>query len=502
MSDLADLQAEILREAPRRVGGVGAQTVQDALVIDTVEGDRIAGATVGSAEAALAWLREQALVKTEDGVEYPMEAYALILAEDDPDAWDLRMWEGGKVSRRMIDRAAAHLSPGGYNGNKTMFLEGSGAEDMVKYKLRSAYQELGVSESDMSRWVKDNFTRELLLEFTPLTEASVSDKGEAAVVVIKPGFNSSRSRYYPADMLKRDHLKFNNVKMYADHPTEAQDQERPERSVKDWVANLVNVRMGEEGAVIGDAIITAPWFKEKLGILRDKQLLSEMGVSINAIGKASIAKVEGVKTALVDGITRARSVDFVTEAGAKGGVLLYENSQAVDVDFITVDVLRERRPDLVDLIEADSTANKKREDKMSEMLEAQVKTLTEEKAAALQERDEAMAQVKTAEDEKAKAEAKAVIEAAITEATLPDPSKARLRAQFAEATSADGVAEAVKAEQDYVAELGDLGKVKNMGESKRVGEDNTEELAKLRESTKRAFPEWTEPQLDKYLEGR
>ena len=139
---------------------------------------------------------------------------------------------------------------------------------------------------------------------------------------------------------------------------------------------------------------------------------------------------------------------------------------------------------------------------MPEVFEAQVKTLTEEKATALKERDEAQAQIKTAEDEKAKAEAKAVIEAAITEATLPDPSKARLRAQFAEATSAEGVAEAVKSEQDYIAELGGLGKVTGMGESKAKGEDNTEELDKLRESTKRAFPEWTEAQVEKYLIGR
>ncbi|GAH16102.1 unnamed protein product, partial [marine sediment metagenome] len=41
----------------------------------------------------------------------------------------------------------------------------------------------------------------------PLTEATF-DKGRATVIIIKAGFNTDKSRYYPADMLKRDYRVF------------------------------------------------------------------------------------------------------------------------------------------------------------------------------------------------------------------------------------------------------------------------------------------------------
>ncbi|GAH40724.1 unnamed protein product, partial [marine sediment metagenome] len=76
-----------------------------------------------------------------------------------------------------------------------------------------------------------------ILNFTPLTEAKF-DKGRATVIVIKAGFNATEDRYYPAEMLKRDYKVFEGQKMYADHPTEQEDKDLPERSIKNtsWVA--------------------------------------------------------------------------------------------------------------------------------------------------------------------------------------------------------------------------------------------------------------------------
>ena len=50
-------------------------------------------------------------------------------------------------------------------------------------------------------------------------------------------------------MLKRDYKIFEGQKMYADHPTEAEDKARPERSIRDWVATLSEVTCDENGVV-------------------------------------------------------------------------------------------------------------------------------------------------------------------------------------------------------------------------------------------------------------
>ena len=158
---------------------------------------------------------ESALHKTEDGVEYPREAYAFV-PDDNPETWDLRMWEVDTPSKKQLDRCSAYLSPGGYNGDRIIIDESDLPE--IQQRIRQGYSDIGMSE--VPRWVKGDEVRELLTEYISLTEASVTAKGEADIVVIKPGFNTSKTRYYPADMLKRDYHVFEGVKMYADHQTE------------------------------------------------------------------------------------------------------------------------------------------------------------------------------------------------------------------------------------------------------------------------------------------
>lgn len=163
-----------------------------------------------------------------------------------------------------------------------------------------------------------------------MTEAKF-DKGRATVVVIKAGFNATKDRYYPAEMLQRDFKIFEGQKMYADHPTETEERERPERSIREWVATLKDVTCDESGTVTGVADIIESWLMQKLASLRDKQMLSEMGISINAVGTASKAKVDGTDTLVIEKLERANSVDFVTEPGAGGQVTLYESEDRKSV---------------------------------------------------------------------------------------------------------------------------------------------------------------------------
>jgi len=422
-------------------------------------------------------------MRTEDGVKFPSSAFAYVADADKPSGWKLRIWEDleRKVTRAQLGRVAASLSPGGYKGQKVAIA----AADLsaVKRKIRAEYRKLGVEEDDIPKWVKESETRELLQNFEPLTEAKF-DKGRATVTVIKAGFNATGDRYYPAEVLKRDFAIFEGQKMYADHPTEQEDKDRPERSIKDWVATLTEVACDDSGTVTGVAEILESWLMQKLASLRDKQMLAEMGISINAVGSASKSKVEGKETMVIEKLVAARSVDFVTEPGAGGVVTFYEADRSRDVDLIELSALKERRPDLVKAIEAGIRSQIQMEVKHKMELEERITDLEGQIGTLTIERDDLKIKAEEAVREKAKAEAQATIKEAVDKAELPQAAKERLTERFKDAETADGIAEAIQSEVDYIARLSEAGKVKGFGGSK----PNTEkDKAALKESFKQGY---------------
>jgi len=186
---------------------------------------------VKAVNKAMISLKETALAKIEDGVKYPAEAYAYASDKTNPSAWQLRLREGDKVTRKQLDRAAAFLSPGGFGGKHVDIpLE---EVSTVKRTIRNEYKRLGVADEDISKWVKEAEMRSPIFEYTPLTESVIAGMGKAKAIILKAGFNSSKERYYPAETLKRDFKVFEGSKMFSDHPTEADDKARPERSIKD-----------------------------------------------------------------------------------------------------------------------------------------------------------------------------------------------------------------------------------------------------------------------------
>jgi cation transport regulator len=228
MESLQTKYSDIIQEVGRRNASLDSSRIkkivelcQELLSSEDPDEKKIKSVSK-EADSTLKWLIEQRLVKTEDGVKYPVSAYALVADAEKPESWKLRMWEdlNKKITKTQLNKLAAALSPGGKEKVPAKELSA------VKRKIRTAYRTLNVSEEDIPRWVKEVETRERLLTYTPLTEAKF-DKGRATVIVIKPGFNASEDRYYPAEMLKRDFKVFEGQKMYADHPTEAEDKARP-----------------------------------------------------------------------------------------------------------------------------------------------------------------------------------------------------------------------------------------------------------------------------------
>jgi hypothetical protein len=286
----------------------------------------------------------------------------------------------------------------------------------------------------------------------PLQESAYdAASGKLKITIIKPGLNKSKARFYPAETLKRDFHVFEGAKMFADHQSDKEAKDKPEGSVNNWVASLKNVHAESDGTLAGDAFVIDPPFKAKLDALNKQGLLHEMGVSIRAIGEASEQEREGVTTNVVESLIAARSVDFVTYAGAGGQIEAMESAtqdNLNDVDLVTEAVLRQRRPDLISLVEkhAQEITMKSVEQQLQES-QAQVATLTTANKDLTTKFEEAQ---KTA----AKATVSAEITKLLSESKLPAISQDRVRKQFAEATEVKGIAEAIKEEQDYVKQLG------------------------------------------------
>jgi hypothetical protein len=312
--------------------------------------------------------------------------------------------------------------------------------------------------------------RELVAESHQFSEAYDTKTGSLTVTVIKPGFNKAKSRFYPAEMLKRDSHIFEGAKMFADHQTDSEQKSRPEGSVNNWVANIKKVWSESDGTVKAQAVVIDPVFKTKLETLNENKMLSEMGISIRAIGEGYKAKVEGTETQYVESLIAARSVDFVTFAGAGGQVDAMESANNEnDVDLMSEADLRKRRPDLISVIES---TNKELKTNMK-TLEQQLQEATTALAAEKTRADAAEAKIQESEKAARKATTASEIKKMISESKLPEPAQKKLEKQFAEAEKIDGVKEAIDAEVEYLKAVAPEAKVTNNGNKDNVQESDT-----------------------------
>lgn len=148
---------------------------------------------------------------------------------------------------------------------------------------------------------------------------SFGDKGEITFTVIKPGW-SKNNNYYSGEMLKKSANIFEGAKMFMNHATDKESAARPEGDLRDWVANITKVWSESDGTLRANAKVIDPQFKEKLSLLGESKMLNSMGVSIRALAQTDKGVAEGRKGKIVESLLAARSVDFVTFAGAGGQV--------------------------------------------------------------------------------------------------------------------------------------------------------------------------------------
>lgn len=188
-------------------------------------------------------------------------------------------------------------------------------------------------------------------------------------ILIQEGLGNLRDGYYYTKEALANAVGngiFEGKKIFADHPSTSEEQDRPERSVRDIVGHFENVKLEEnedgQSMITADAV-TLPdeAFNWARALMRHAVDFSKkypdkdfVGLSINASGKAepmeankflSEAQVpegskqklaqaiqEGLQTVrVVSALDSAVSCDLVTEAGAGGKVIQFlEGDKSMD----------------------------------------------------------------------------------------------------------------------------------------------------------------------------
>lgn len=165
---------------------------------------------------------------------------------------------------------------------------------------------------------------DLTSDIIPLIETDLKEASTRRVKLIAPGKGSSG--FYPAAVLKRDgpNIFKKGLKMYWDHQTADEEKNRPEGSLDRLAAVLESNAEWQDDGLYAKVKVYDHY------ATRLKELAPDIGVSIRATGKARMQQIDGINTPVVEAITRAKSVDFVTTPGAGGKVLeLFEAAKTV-----------------------------------------------------------------------------------------------------------------------------------------------------------------------------
>ena len=194
------------------------------------------------------------------------------------------------------------------------------------------------------------------------------DKGDYHIRVIEAGANKKKRRIFPNSTIENAKLEmYADKKMYLNHDREA-EKSGDVRKVEDWVGIVKTpwlVKSAEAGAGGVSAIdaIAHVFPNARDGFaqnMRDLDYRRALGTSQVYHYKGYYAEEQATRQVweVIDQMTAIDSVDFVTEAGARGRGMESESKEGADapkenaVDFktLTVEQLREARPDLIQSI--------------------------------------------------------------------------------------------------------------------------------------------------------
>lgn len=251
------------------------------------------------------------------------------------------------------------------------------------------------------------------------SEASSLGDGKYRIRIIVPGQGSSG--IYTAENLAESAPLFKaGTEMFIDHPTETEEWERPERSIRDYAGVfLEDATVGEDGALYTVCKV----FSGVNELIKDKW--EHIGVSINAWCADPISE-----NGIVPPIAGVRSVDFVTTPGAGGAI---------------IDLLESNRNDNY---VKEAGMDKEIESKFDELKAFLIEALSSKLEAAVATIQEAKAEEPT---EEASVDVDSVLEAGrkIAESGLPEAAIVRVREAVKAGADVDS---ALESERAYLKE--------------------------------------------------
>lgn len=142
--------------------------------------------------------------------------------------------------------------------------------------------------------------------------------GRALIQLISPGWGSSG--YYSAEVLKaaaKAGVFPAGLHQYADHPSVSEEYDRPERSIRDLAAVLLeDARWDDELAAL---VAEAQIFSTFTPVIAE--MADAIGVSIRCTADVKQGEAEGRRGTIITELVEGVSCDFVTHAGRGGRIL-------------------------------------------------------------------------------------------------------------------------------------------------------------------------------------
>lgn len=188
--------------------------------------------------------------------------------------------------------------------------------------------------------------------FVPLREAagaSIDEQARTArVQIITEGLGNLKDRnFYTPSAIESSVQAFEGKQFYLDHPSQSEEEDRPERSVRDLAGFFSDCKAGstedaDTGEKLAACFATLHFADSDPGRLAFDQVKTALdyqkrypqskdvyaGISINAGGVSHPGTIEGMQVNMVTKIAEAFSADIVTKP-ARGGKFLAQTRESV-----------------------------------------------------------------------------------------------------------------------------------------------------------------------------
>lgn len=207
-----------------------------------------------------------------------------------------------------------------------------------------------------------------LIEAHAVAPMEQTETGKAWKLKIIEGDVQGSSAYYPKEVLEaQSDIVAPNTRIYLDHPSLTESEDRPERSARDIIGYFRTGSTYENGSLVAEA----EFFSEWQTWVKERAQVGVIGMSIR--GSGQVEESDGVPT--LKRFDRIMSVDLVSEAGARGGFEEILESKRADAQKVEVSELDKELKEALDAQVADVKAMTESASKLIEVVEALVEAV-------------------------------------------------------------------------------------------------------------------------------